>query len=77
MTREEILAKRNEAMAGIQQGMALVEKAKASVAIHRGKVQVYEELLAELDKEEGEPEEKPDEKVADIKKKPVKDNPQA
>lgn len=48
MTKEEIIKKREAAAAAIQQGMQMVEQVRGSIAVHRGKIVVYDELLKEM-----------------------------
>jgi len=56
MTKEEIVQKREQSLQAVQQGLSMIENLKGQVAAHRGKLLVYDELLAELGEEAPGPE---------------------
>lgn len=48
MKSEEILKKRAACLQNIQQGITMIEQLKGRVASERGKLDVYNEILAEM-----------------------------
>lgn len=50
MTREEIVKRRDGAVAQIRESLQVIEQLKAQVAANRGAISVYDSILEEMDK---------------------------